>query len=67
MRLNDHLEHPEGALVFQRSCKMGLDSLETAGIALSVEEVAGLAQVQESGGSCGEAGGRGGLGTLVEG
>jgi bifunctional non-homologous end joining protein LigD len=24
VRLNEHLEHPEGAVVFQHACKMGL-------------------------------------------
>jgi bifunctional non-homologous end joining protein LigD len=25
LRLNEHLEHPEGAVVFQHACKMGLE------------------------------------------
>jgi bifunctional non-homologous end joining protein LigD len=25
VRLNGHLEHPEGAVVFQHACKMGLE------------------------------------------
>jgi ATP-dependent DNA ligase len=25
VRLNEHLEHPEGAVVFQHACKMGLE------------------------------------------
>ena len=43
--------------MFQHACKMGLggDRLEAAGIALSIWTFAGLAQVQESGGSGGEA------------
>ena len=27
MRLNEHLEHPEGAVVFQHACKMGLEGI----------------------------------------
>ena len=41
VRLNEHLEHPEGAVVFQHACKMG----QAAGIALSIGPVARLAQV----------------------
>ena len=31
VRLNEHLEHPEGAVVFQHACKMGLDATLTIG------------------------------------
>jgi hypothetical protein len=27
VRLNEHLEHPEGAVVFQQACKMGLEGI----------------------------------------
>jgi bifunctional non-homologous end joining protein LigD len=27
VRLNEHLEHPEGAIVFQHACKMGLEGI----------------------------------------
>ena len=27
VRLNDHMEHPEGAVVFQHACKMGLEGI----------------------------------------
>ena len=27
VRLNQHLEHPEGAAVFQHACKMGLEGI----------------------------------------
>jgi hypothetical protein len=50
VRLNEHLEHSEGDVVFRHACKMGLD-----GIALPVGPFAGLAQVQESGCAGGEA------------
>ena len=41
VRLNEHLEHPEGALVFQHACKLGAeDCVEALGIALQVGTVA---------------------------
>jgi bifunctional non-homologous end joining protein LigD len=27
VRLNEHLDHPEGAVVFQHDCKMGLEGI----------------------------------------
>jgi bifunctional non-homologous end joining protein LigD len=27
VRLNEHLEHPKGAVVFQHACKMGLEGI----------------------------------------
>ena len=27
VRLNEHLEHPEGALVFQHACKLGAEGI----------------------------------------
>ena len=27
MRLNEHLEHPEGDVAFQHACKMGLEGI----------------------------------------
>ncbi len=58
VRMNEHMEHPEGAVVFQHACKIvGGHRLEAAGIALPVGPVARLAEVQEPGGACGEAGG----------
>jgi len=27
VRLNEHLEHPDGAVVFQHACKMGLEGI----------------------------------------
>src|SRR3954468_2571851 len=65
VRLNEHLEHPEGAVVFQHACKMGLEGLEAAGIALPIWPIAGLAQVQESGGACGKATGGGRVGQMI--
>ena len=49
VRLNEHLEHPEGTLVVSARLQDGAggDCLEAAGIALSFRPLAGLAQVQE--------------------
>jgi hypothetical protein len=55
VRLNEHLEHESGPVVFAHACKMGLGRhrLEAAGIALSQQPIARLAQVQEPGSACG--------------
>jgi hypothetical protein len=36
--VNEHMEHPQGAVVFQHACKMGLEgySLEAPRIALPI-------------------------------
>jgi hypothetical protein len=67
VRLNEHLEHPEGAVVFSHACKMGLegDRFEAAGITLPIGPIAGQAQVQKSGGACAKAGGGGRLGQII--
>lgn len=62
VRLNEHMEHPEGDVVFRHACKMGLegDCFEAAGIALPIRALTGLAEVQKPKRACGEAGsGRG--------
>ena len=66
VRLNEHLEHDCGLTVFQHACKMGLEGIvsKRLGIALSIGTLAGLAQVQEPGGACGETGGGRGLGAV---
>jgi ATP dependent DNA ligase domain len=57
VRLNEHMEHSEGAVVFQHACNRARgDGLEVAGIALPIWAVSRLAQVQKSGGTGGEAG-----------
>ena len=55
VRLNEHMEYPDGAVVFPARVQDGSrgDCLEAAGIALSIGTLAGLAQVQEPGGACG--------------
>jgi hypothetical protein len=57
VRLNGHLEHPEGDVVFRHACNMGLggDCLEADGIALSIRPLAGLAEVYEPSGTGSEA------------
>jgi hypothetical protein len=30
-RLNEHLEHPEGEVVFQHACKLGLEGIVSKG------------------------------------
>ena len=57
LRLNEHMEHPEGDIVFRHACKMGLEGIVSE-IALQVWAVAGLAQVQEPrGAGCAARGG----------
>ena len=53
VRLNEHLEHPAGAVVFQHACKMGLEGIvsKRPGITRPIGPVARLAQVRESRGS----------------
>src|SRR6185369_6664626 len=56
VRLNEHMEHPEGAVVFQHAQDgPGRDRLEATGIALPIGPITRLDQVQEPRGSCGEA------------
>ena len=65
VRLNEHIAHPKGAVVFQHACKRCRGHrFETPGLALQIGPIARLAQVQESGCSCGEAGGGRGLGAM---
>jgi bifunctional non-homologous end joining protein LigD len=51
LRLNEHLAHPEGHVVFQHACELGCegDRVQAARLALPLRAIAGLAQVQESG------------------
>ena len=67
VRLNEHLEHPEGdrRIPTRLQDGAGRHCLEAAGIALSVGTLAGLAQVQEPRGARRETRGRGGLGSLM--
>ena len=69
VRLNEHLEHPDGALVFAARLQDGRRGhrVEAARLALPLGPLAGLAEVQEPGGACGEAGGGRGLGKMREG
>ena len=63
MRLNEHLEHPEGAVVFQHACKMGLEGIVSNGLGRATGRAGRrLAQIQEPGCARGEARGGRGLG-----
>ena len=55
--LNEHLEHDCVLTVFQHACKMGLEGIvsKRPGSRYRSDPLAGLAEVQESGGACGEA------------
>ena len=54
VRLNEHKEHPEGAVVFQHTCKMGY-RLEALGVALPVWAFSRLVEVREFRGTGSEA------------
>ena len=65
MRLNEWIdggEH-EGVTIFFHACKLGLEGIvsEAEGLALPIWPLARLAQDEEPGLRCGEAGGGGGL------
>ena len=66
VRLNEHMEHPEGHVVFPARLQDGArgDRLEAPGIALSIWQVARLAQVQEPGSASRQPRGGGGLGSV---
>ena len=55
--MNEHLEHPDDALVFAHTCKLGAEGIvsKRLGIALPIGPIAGLAEVQEPGGARREA------------
>ena len=67
VRLNEHIAHPNGAAVFHHACKLGArgDCVEAPRLAVQVGALAGLAEVQESGSTGGEARGGRGLGSLI--
>ena len=68
VRLNEHLEHPDGLAVFQHACKMGLEGIvsKRLGSTYRSGRTSRLAQVQEPGGTGGEAGGGRGLGEVTD-
>jgi bifunctional non-homologous end joining protein LigD len=49
LRLNDHLEHDDGEVVFRHACKLGLVCLQAQGLALPLRPLARLAQDKEPG------------------
>jgi bifunctional non-homologous end joining protein LigD len=57
VRLNEHLEHPEGDVVFRHACKMGLVGIvsKRLGSTYRSGRSTRLAQVQEPGGVGSEA------------
>jgi hypothetical protein len=59
LRLSEHLDHDDGALVFKPACRLGLEGI------VSKAALAGLDQEQESERAGREARGRGGLGQMV--
>src|SRR6266702_8000109 len=65
LRLNEHIE-ADGPTVFAHACKMGLGySVEAQDLDVPLRPFARLAQVQEPGGSGGEARGGRGLGSVL--
>ena len=67
VRLNEHMEHPEGDLVFQHACKMGMEGIvsKRLGSRYRSGRSPDWAQVQEPRGARRETRGRGGLGSLM--
>ena len=67
VRLNEHLEHPDGADSVPARLPDGLGGhcVQAARVALQIRPLAGLAEVQEPGGTCSEAGGGRGLGAVM--
>ena len=65
VRLNEHLEHPEGAVVFQHACKMGLEGIvsKRLGSRYRSGRSPDWLKFKNPAGAGGEAGGGGGLGT----
>jgi hypothetical protein len=57
VRLNEHLAHPDGEVVFRHACKMGLEGIVSKRLGSGVPQwaVEGLAQDEEPGGAGGEA------------
>ena len=68
VRLNEHIAHPKRRRRVSSRLQAGCrgDCVEAPRLALSVWPLAGLAEVQESGGACGEARGGRGLGKMRE-
>jgi hypothetical protein len=65
LRLNDHLEHENGATIFRHACKMGLEGIVSKrGFGLSLGTLARLAQDEEPGLRGGAARGGRGLGQI---
>jgi hypothetical protein len=67
LRLNEHLVH-DGESVFRHACKMGLEGIVSKRLDshLPIRSIQGLAQVQEPGGTGGQARGRRGMGKMTK-
>jgi hypothetical protein len=61
VRLNEHLEHPEGAVVFQHACKMGLEGIVSKRLGSRYRS----GRSPFTGRAGGLPGGGGGLGSLI--
>jgi bifunctional non-homologous end joining protein LigD len=55
VRLNDHLEHPEGDVVFQHACKMGLEGIVSKRLGSRYRSGRSPDWLKEPGGACGAA------------
>ena len=58
--LNEHMEHPEGDVVFRHACKMGLEGIVSK--RLGSRYRSGRSRTGEPNRACGEAGSGRGLG-----
>jgi ATP-dependent DNA ligase len=67
VRLNEHLEHPEGALVFQHACKLGAEGIvsKRLGSRYRSERSPDWLKFKKLGSTGGEVGGRRGLGSVI--
>ena len=66
LRLNEHLDHDDGALVFEHACRLGLEGIVSKRRNSPYRsQIGGLDQKQEPGGAGREAGSRGGLGSVT--
>ena len=66
VRLNEHLEHPEGAVVFQHACKMGLEGIvsKRLGSRYRSGRSPDWLKFKNPNAACSEAGGGRGLGNI---
>jgi hypothetical protein len=66
LRLNEHLEHKDGDVVFRHACQLGLEGIVSKRLgSLHLGPLARLAEDEEPSGTGGEARGGRGLGPAV--